>query len=53
MFVPIWPVSSHTNAMTGLIGTTRPNLYPLAGDDRPLTLLEGAVQTRMGLELAD
>ena len=39
VFVPRWPVSSHTNVMTGHIGTKHPNLYPLAGDDRPLTLL--------------
>ena len=33
---------------------TRPNLYPLAGDDRPLTLLKrGCANSVVGLELAD
>ena len=32
---------------------THPNLYPLAGDDSRLTYSNGAVQIRVGLELAD
>ena len=32
---------------------THPNLYPLAGDDRRLTYLNGAVQIRVGLELPE
>ena len=40
VFVPIWPVSSHTNIMTGHIGTNTPKPYS-----------NGAVQIRMGLEL--
>ena len=42
-------------AMAGHIGTnTRPNLYPLAGDDRSLTLLKrGCANSVVRLELAD
>ena len=32
---------------------THPNLYPLAGNDRRLTYSNGAVQIRVGLELAE
>ena len=41
--------------MTGHIGTnTRPNLDPLAGDDRTLTLLKrGCANSVVGLELAE
>ena len=43
--------------MTGhiIIGTNaRPNLYPLAGDDRRLTLLKrGCANSVVGLELAE
>ena len=46
-------VASHL-ANTSHIGThTHPNVYPLAGDDLRLTYSNGAVQTRVGLELAD
>ena len=38
--VLIWPVSSHTNVLTGHTGTNTPKFVPLAGDDRPLTLLK-------------
>ena len=54
VFVPTWPVSSHTNAMAGRIGNKHAQICTLsAGDDRPLTLLKRAVQIRVGLELAD
>ena len=49
-------MASHEDAgvMTGDIGTnTRPNLYPLPGDDRPLPYSNGAVQIRVGLEVAE
>ena len=39
----IWTyLAGHEDAgvVTGHIGTTHPNLYPLAGDDRALTLLK-------------
>ena len=40
--------------MTGHIGTKTPKLYPLAGDDRRLTLLKrGCANSVVGLELAD
>ena len=41
--------------MMGHIGTNaRPNLYPLAGDDRALTLLKrGCANSVVGLELAE
>ena len=40
---------------TGHIETnTRPNLYPLVGDDRPLTLLKrGCANSGESLELAE
>ena len=50
-------MAGHEDAwvLTGHIGTnTHPNLYPLAGDDRPLTLLKrGWANSVVGLELAD
>ena len=40
--------------MTGHVGTNTPKLYPLAGDDRPLTLLKrGCANSVVGLELAE
>ena len=49
LFVP------YGRSLPGHIGTNaRPNLYPLAGDDRPLTLLKrGCTNSVVGLELAD
>ena len=39
--------------MTGHIGTNTPKFVPPRWDDRALTLLNGAVQIRVGLELAE
>ena len=60
--VQIWScvcsyMAGHEDAgvVTGHIGTnTRPNLYPLAGGDRRLTLLKrGCANSVVGLELAE
>ena len=39
MFVPIWPVTTLPSSRLAIHERTHPNLYPLAGDDRALTLL--------------
>ena len=49
-------MASHEDGgvVTGHIGTnTHPNLYPLAGDDRALTLLKRCRADSGGLELAE
>ena len=45
-------VASHLGN-TSRTGTNTPKFVPLAGDDRRLTYSNGAVQIRVGLELAE
>ena len=45
-------VAPHTGARPSKQEQAHPNLHPFAGDDRPFTYSNQAVQIRVGLELA-